>query len=194
VNVDPSQPDIGGRVRAEGLARKAIALDDLDPDAHALLGDAALYFGEYDRALDEVKRAIDLNGSDAQSYSILMDALLFRGDLKGAIVAGETLAQFQPDLPDGAAFHLAVGYVLADRGADAVRVLQRALDRNPGYVYGNVMLAAAYAASGREPEAARQTEVVRQRFPHFSPEEFGSLLRDPSQREKLAGALKKAGL
>src|SRR5207244_6598212 len=102
--------------RAEDLARKALTLDDLDPGAHALLGDAALYFGEYDRALDEVKRAIDLNGSDAQSYSVLMDALLFRGDMEGAISAGETLAQFQPDLPGVAAFHLAVGYVLADRG------------------------------------------------------------------------------
>ena len=29
--------------RAEGFARKAIALDDLDPGAHALLGDAALF-------------------------------------------------------------------------------------------------------------------------------------------------------
>ena len=180
--------------RAEGLARKAIALDDLDPGAHALLGDAALYFGEYDRALDEVKRAIDLNGSDAQSYGILMDALLFRGDLKGAIAAGETLAQFQPDLPDGAAFHLAIGYVLADRGADAVRVLQHALDRNPGYAYANVLLAVAYAVSGREQDAARQAEFVRKRFPRFSPEEFGSLLRDPGQREKLGSALKKAGL
>ena len=43
-------------------------------------------------------------------------------------------------------------------------------------------------------DAARQADVVRKRFPHFSPEEFGSLLRDPGQREKLAGALKKAGL
>jgi len=180
--------------RAEGFARKAIALDDLDPGAHALLGDAALYFGEYDRALDEVKRAIDLNGSDAQSYGILMDALLFRGDLKGAIAAGETLAQFQPDLPDGAAFHLAVGYVLADRGADAVRVLEHTLDRSPGYLYGNVMLAAAYAAAGRQPDAERQAADVRRRFPNFSPQEFGSLLRDPGQREKLSGALKKAGL
>ncbi len=180
--------------RAEGLARKAIALDELDPDAHALLGNAALYFGEYDRALDEAKRAIDLNGSDAQSYSVLMDTLLFRGDLEGAISAGETLVQFQPDLPGVAAFHLAVGYVLADRGGDAVRVLEHALDRNPGYVYANVMLAAAYAAAGRQQEAERQAEAVRQRFPGRSPEEFGSLLRDPNQREKLAGALKKAGL
>ena len=179
---------------AEGLARKAIALDDLDPGAHALLADAALYFGEYDRALDEVKRALDLNSSDAHSYEILMDVLLFRGDLKGAISAGETLGQFEPDIPSDAAFHLAVAYVLADRGADAVRVLRRALDRSPDDLYGNVMLAVALAAAGRQQDAERQAAEVRQKFPNFSPEEFGSLLRDPTQREKLAGDLKKAGL
>jgi adenylate cyclase len=179
---------------AEGLARKAIALDDLDPGAHALLAEVALFFGEYDRALDEVKRAIDLNGSDAQSYSILMDVLLFRGDLKGAISAGETLTQFEPDIPISAAVQLAVAYVLADRSTDAVRVLEHALDHNPGDLYANIMLAVAYAASGRQQDAERQATEVRRKFPNFNPEEFGSLLRDPGQREKLAGALKKAGL
>jgi class 3 adenylate cyclase/TolB-like protein/Tfp pilus assembly protein PilF len=180
--------------QAESLARKAIALDDLDPGAHALLADAALYFGEYDRALDEVKRAIDLNGSDAQSYGILLDVLLFRGDLKGAITAGETLTQFEPDIPSGAALHLGIAYVLADRGADAVRVLEHALDRTPAEMYANVMLAVALAAAGRQQDAERQAADVRRKFPNFSPEEFGSLLRDQDQREKLAGDLKKAGL
>jgi hypothetical protein len=35
---------------------------------------------------------------------------------------------------------------------------------------------------------------VRQRFPHFSLEQFGSVLRDASQREKLIAALRQAGL
>ena len=180
--------------RAEGLARKAIALDDLDPEAHTLVAEVALQFGEYDRALDEVKRAIDLNGSDAHSYNILMYVLLFRGDLEGAISAGETLSQFEPEIPNRAAFLLAVGYVLTDRGADAVRVLEHALDRSPSDLYANVMLAVAYAEIGRQQDAERQTADVHRRFPNFSSEEFGSLLRDSSQREKLATALKKAGL
>ena len=180
--------------RAESLARKALALDDLDPGAHALLADAALYFGEYDRALDEAKRALDLNSSDAHSYDILMDVLLFRGDLKGAISAGETLSQFEPDIPSDTAFHLAVAYVLADRGADAVHVLEHALDHSPDDLYGNVMLAVAFAAAGRQQDAELKAADVHRRFPNFSPEEFGSLLRDPGQREKLAGDLKKAGL
>jgi len=180
--------------RAEGLARKAFALDDLDPGAHTLLGDVALYFGEYDRALDEVKRAIDLNGSDAKSYSILIDVLLFRGDLEGSIAAGEMLMQFEPNLPTGAALHLAIAYVLADRGGDAVRLMEHELDRDPGELYVNVVLTAAYAAAGRQQDAERQADAVRRHSPHFSPEEFGSLLRDQKLREKFAGALKKAGL
>jgi class 3 adenylate cyclase/TolB-like protein/Flp pilus assembly protein TadD len=180
--------------RAESLARKAIGLDDLNPGAHALLGNALVQFGDYDRALDELKRAIDLNPSDAESYSGLTNVLLWRGDIQGAIAAGELLAQFQPDLSAGSAFNLATAYVLADRGADAVRVLEQSLDRNRTVLDTNAMLAAAYAEVGRQEEAERQADAMRQRFPGFSREAFGSLMRDPNQREKLRLVLKKAGL
>ena len=90
--------------------------------------------------------------------------------------------------------NLAVAYLLADRGSDAVHILEQLLDRNRTDLFANVMLAAAYAEVGRQQEADRQAELVRQRFPGLSTKELGSLLRDPSQREKLRLALKKAGL
>ena len=127
-----------------------------------------LYFGEYDRALDQLRQAIELNGSEAQSHEGLLAVLLFRGDLQGAIAAGETLAQLQPDMSDAAAFHLGMAYVLADRGADAVRVLQRLLVRNPEFLYGKVQLAAAYAETGRQPEAEQLAAEIRRRYPNFS--------------------------
>ena len=180
--------------RAEKLAQKAIALDDLNSSAHALLGDVAARFGDYDRALGELKRAIDLNGSDAESYGHLATVLLYEGDIPGAIAGGELLTQFQPEIPDGTAFILGIAYILADRGPDAVRILERVIDRNPEALYANVMLAAAYAAVGKQQEAERQAERVRQRFPTFSRDRFGSALRDPTLRAKLDGVLKKAGL
>ena len=103
-----------------------------------MLGDVAVHFGDYDRALDELKRAIDLNGSDAESYDHLVAVLLYRGDTAGAIAAGELLAQFQHEIPDGTAFDLGMAYILADRSADAVRILERVVDRNPGDLYANV--------------------------------------------------------
>jgi adenylate cyclase len=179
---------------AESLARKAIALDDLNPGAHALLGQVLVQFGDYDRALDELKRAIEINASDSESYSGLCAVLLWRGDTQGAISAGEILRQFQPDLSPPETFHLATAYVLADRGTDAIRVLQQSLDRNPAEPNTNIILAAAYAQTGRQVDAERQSTLVRQRFPWFSRDEFGSLLRDPTQREKLRLTLKQSGL
>jgi adenylate cyclase len=193
-NLGWTQDPVEARERAEKLAQKAVTLDDLSSSAHALLGDVAVNFGDYDRALEELKRAIDLNGSDAESYHHLVTVLLYRGDIAGAIAAGELLAQFQPELPDGTALDLGMAYVLADRGADAVHILERDVDRTPGGLYANVMLAAAYAAVGRHQEAEQQARGVRQRFPTFSRDRFGSALRDPSLRTKLDGALKNAGL
>jgi adenylate cyclase len=180
--------------RAESFGRKAIGLDDISPGAHALLGRVALHFGDYDRALDELKRAIELNGSDAEAYSGLATVLLYRGDIAGAMTAGEFYAELQPDLSAVDAFNLATTYLLADRGADAVRILEQAHNRNRALLETNVILAAAYAEVGRQQDAERQAESVRQRFPGFSSQEFGSLFRDASQREKLARSLKKAGL
>jgi hypothetical protein len=46
----------------------------------------------------------------------------------------------------------------------------------------------------RHADAERQAAAVRQRFPSFARDEFGSLLRDPVLREKFAYLLKNAGL
>lgn len=183
--------------RAESLAHKAIKLDDLSPGAHALLGTVYVHFGDYDRGLAELRRAIDLNGSDAESYASLVGVLLWSGDIEGAIAAGELLTRFQPNLTATESFHLATALVLGGRSPDAVRLLEQALDRSKANLYTYVMLAAAYADLGRDEEAKRLANIVRQRFPNFSFEEFeefGSLLRNPNQREKLAALLRKSGL
>jgi class 3 adenylate cyclase/TolB-like protein/tetratricopeptide (TPR) repeat protein len=180
--------------RAGILARKAIELDNLNGAAHALLANVAVHFGDYDRALEELKRAIDLNGSDAESYAVLVPVLLYRGDIAGAIAAGELVERIQPSAPVSTEFNLGLAYVLADRPADAVRVLERSIEQNPAHMYSNVMLAAAYAVAGRQPEAERQANRVRQRFPTFPREAFGSALRDSDLRARLDQALQKAGL
>jgi adenylate cyclase len=180
--------------RAASLARKAIELDDLNAGAHALLGQVLVQFGEYDGALDALKRAIDINASDPEVYRGLAAVLLWRGDTQGAIAAGEVLGRFQPNLSPPDVFHLAMAYVLADRGADAIRILRQSLDRNSADPQTNILLAAAYAEAGNQSEAKRQSESIRKRFPLFSRESFGSLLREVSQRERLSAMLEKAGL
>lgn len=180
--------------RAESRARKAIELDDLSSGAHSLMGRVALYLGDHERAMVELRRAIDLNGSDAEALSGLLGVLLFNGDAKGAVSAGETLAAFQANLTSVEAFHLGTAYILVNRASDAVRLLENAVDRNRADMYTHVALAMAYTEAGRRSEAERQAAIIRERFPTFSREEFGSLLRDPMLRNRLSAALQNAGL
>jgi TolB-like protein/cytochrome c-type biogenesis protein CcmH/NrfG len=193
-NAGWTEDPVEARERAEKLAQKAVALDDLSSNAHALLGAVAVHFGDYDRALEELRRAIDLNGSDAKSYGPLVEVLLYRGDPAGAIAAGEMVAQFLPEIPDATALFLGMAYVLADRGADAIRILEPVVGHNSQDLYASVMLAVAYAAVGRQRQADELAKAVRQRFPTFSRDRFGSALRDPSLRAKLDHALESAGL
>jgi adenylate cyclase len=179
--------------RAEAQARKAIGLDDQNPNAHALLGRALVYFGDYDRAVDELKRAVSLNPSDADAQSGLMDVLLWAGDIPGSISAGEFLSRVQPSLTGGQAVDLAIAHVLADRPADAIRILEMSVDANRTIRATHALLAVAYAQAGRKEDAAREAEVARSRFP-LPRDEFGSLLRDPNHRKKLSQLVSDAGL
>jgi adenylate cyclase len=180
--------------RAESRARRAIELDDLSPGAHTLMGRVALYLGDHERALTELKRAIDLNGSDAEALAGLVGVLLWAGDVQGAITAGETLAKFQIGLMPIEAFHLGTAYILSNRPQDAIRLLENAVDRNRANMYTYAALAMAYVEAGRLADAERYATTIRERFPTFSRDEFGSLLRDPAGRERLSAALKGAGL
>ncbi|SEP44195.1 TolB amino-terminal domain-containing protein [Rhodospirillales bacterium URHD0017] len=188
-------PDPGQALeRSEALARRAITLDSASSSAYAILGHVLVFFGDYDRALEELKRAIDLNPSDADAYGALTGVLLWTGDVQGAVAAGELLARFRPEQSEIELFDRGVAYMLADRTSDAVRLFELAVERSKDFRPAIAMLAAAYAQAGRKDDAERQAAVVRQRFPDFSRDEFGSLMRSPELREKIASAFKKAGL
>lgn len=180
--------------RAERLGHQAIAIDESSPGAHALLGRVHIRRGDLDRALDEMKRALALNPSDPDSYAGLGNALLLLGDVDGAIRAIETAIQLHPGISATDYFRLGMAYILAGRNADSIRTLERALVRNENDVFINAMLAAAYAATERQEDAARRAKAVRQLSPVFATADVGSLFRNPDHREKIVTALRKAGL
>jgi len=180
--------------RAQSLGQKAISLDASSAGAHELLGSTYIRYGDYDRALDEMRRAIKLNGSDPEAYAGLAGASVWSGDIDAAIKNFEIAVKLGLNLNVNNSFLLGVAYVLAGRNADAIRVLERSVDTNKTDVYSRAILAAAYAEAGRKDDAARQSQEVRKIDPRFDSADFGSLLQKPDLRVKLARALAKAGL
>jgi class 3 adenylate cyclase/TolB-like protein len=187
--------DPGGALqRAEGLGQKAITIDPASAGAHTLLGRIYIRYADYDRALDEMRRSVELNSSDPDATAGLATALLWSGDVDGSVKAFETAVKLGLDISPNEAFTLGVAYLLADRNADAIRTLERSLERNKADVYTNAVLAAAYAQAGRQDDAKRQAQMVRTIDPRFDSTDFGSLFRKAELREKLGGALSQAGL
>jgi adenylate cyclase len=184
----------GALARAEHAALRAIALDESDARAHVLLGRALARQGQYDRAVETLRRAVALNRSDPDAYAGLGDALLWGGDATGAVESLEAAFAADPRFSGEDFFSLGAAYFLAGRGADAIRVLERATARNEGNPFIYALLAAAYADAGRADDARNAAAQVRRMDPFFDVENFGTLFRRPEHRQRLASALKASGL
>jgi adenylate cyclase len=180
--------------RIENLATTAIGLDQSNTGAHALLGEAYLQFGQYDQAINELKLTLDLNPSDAETYGALGKALLFTGSLEDAIKASETAIRFDPNLDPRRFWDLGMAYFLAGRTADAARLMEQTVAREPGFTFAYVILAAAYSEAGKSEDATRAAASVHKLDPFFNSDSFGSLFRNPEHRAKIASALRNAGL
>ena len=188
-------PDAEGALtRAEHAALRAIALDDSDARAYALLGRTLARERQYDRAIETLRRAVALNRSDPDAHAGLGDALLWSGDAAGAIEALEAALAADPRLPGEDLFALAAAYFLADRHRDSIRVLEHAIARNEGNAFMFALLAANYADAGRAEDARGAVAQVRRLDPFFDQENFGTLFQRMEHRERLAAALRTSGL
>ena len=90
--------------------------------------------------------------------------------------------------------NLGLAYYLKERYDDSIRVLERSLNRNPNFVNSHIVVAAAYARAGRDRDAAHAAQAVGRLNPFFRIETYGSLFRNPADKEEVAVGLKKAGL
>lgn len=178
---------------AESLALKARALDDNSAAAHRMLGRVYAADQQLDRSLAEMDRALALNPSDAEAYGSRGATLLWMGRTAEAIKSAEIGLALDPNPFPSVYFNLGLGYYLAGRFDDTIRLLERAASRYPSYAFITPVLAAAYAEVGRKTEATQAVSTALRQNPYFDPATYGSRLIDPEQRGKLAEGLKKAG-
>jgi TolB-like protein/DNA-binding winged helix-turn-helix (wHTH) protein/Flp pilus assembly protein TadD len=188
-------PDPAGTLRrAEARARKAVAIDEFNPAALALLGRIHARLGEYDRAVETLRHALKLNPSDPETYAGLGDALLWSGEVDEARQMLEIATRLDPRLPSQELFHLGAAYFLLAQYDRAAQVFERAVAREDGNPFMHAMLAAIYAKSGRREAAMREVAEVRRQNPLFDLDTFGTLFRNPAHREKIVAALQQAGM
>lgn len=175
------------------LAQKALEVDEECVLAHSVLSRAYTVQGRYVLGLAESERALQINPSDADVQAARATVLLWTGDIDGSIAAGELAMRLNGNLGPERAFNLGIAYLLKNRFADAVRLLEAARIRYPAYPTLDFPLAGAYAELGRDAEAADALERGKRKNPYLDLAGFGTRFQDPALKRRLDLTLKKAG-
>ena len=139
-------------------------LADDNPHALELFGRTAVGYQEFDRAEALLEKAIALGRSGASIHSELGLARMGGGDLAGAEQSLETAVALEDD-DFRAWINLATVHRDQGRGADAVRALERSIERNPLYPNAHLHLAEARLRAKEPEEALRSIEVAEELAP-----------------------------
>jgi serine/threonine protein kinase/Tfp pilus assembly protein PilF len=143
--------EAGPKAREE--AKKALALDETDAEAHLVLAiESQWYEWDWVSAQREFTRAIELDPDSSDAYGYYAWYLAPMGRMDEAVAQAERGRQADPL---GMLANFAPGSVLVFRrqGDKAIQSLRAAISLDPNYWFDYCFLGRAYEQKGRLPEA-----------------------------------------
>jgi adenylate cyclase len=178
------------------MVQKAIALYDSDAMAHGLLGTFYVLKREYDKAIAEGERSIDLAPGAAGLYIWYGMNLNFAGRPEDAIPVFQKAIRLSPIGSTGIYLNLGIALRMTGKFEEAIAAYMKAIQRAPDNILAHINLAATYSIMGREKEAHAEAQEVMRINPKFSMDLWAKrqIYKDRSEIDKLADALRKAGL
>jgi TolB-like protein/class 3 adenylate cyclase/Tfp pilus assembly protein PilF len=178
------------------IAKRAVQLDEEEPEAHEVLAIALFFHRDLDRALAEARRCLALAPSSAGGHVSIARILTCSGDPVSAIKMIDASMRLDP-LYGGLAHHfLAEARVSLGQFDEAVAALTQRLKRNPNSETSNALLASCYGQLGRIADARAAWAVVMRIAPNFSIERQRRILpyKNPDDFERRVEGMRKAGL
>jgi adenylate cyclase len=175
---------------AEASARRAIALDGTDAEAHSTLASGMLRHGDYEGALVEAEIALAMSPNLALAHGTLGETLIFSGRPREGLAAVRTAIRLDPHDPKLAnrLNNLALGLYFSGEYEAAIEAAKRAVRSNPDFPLAYRWLSAGLGQLGRGTEAKEALEraiaiapasfdmYVRQRVPWHRPEDHAHML------------------
>jgi len=182
--------------KAIELAQTVIAQDDNDPYGHAILGWLSCLKREYDKAIAEGERAVALNPSGSMVHVYYGQSLMYAGQPEEAITVLRKAIRLNPFGPDWYYLTFGLSLRMAGKFEEAVSAFKKVLQSRPNNIFAHIGLASTYSMMGCEQEASAEAAEVLRTNPKFSVDSYSkrSLYKDQSETDKVANALRKAGL
>jgi adenylate cyclase len=155
---------------ATASARRAAAIDELDPWAHVSLGYLAVVARDTDRAVAAFDRAVELNPNFAAAIGWRGLARAFGSRSDEAIRDIDRSIRLSPRDPQNAIFVSAKGiaHYLVGRYTEAVQCSVQSIQMKPDFVAGLRLYCAALAQAQRVDEAQAVLARIRQLQPNLS--------------------------
>ncbi|MDX1488105.1 MAG: tetratricopeptide repeat protein [Acidiferrobacterales bacterium] len=182
--------------RAVVLAQKALELDDAYPDTYLLLGALHLLLKEHDTAIAFAEKGVALRPNQASNLALLAFILNYAGEPDRAIALLDKAMRLSPYYPDWYLGELGRASLLTGQYGKAIAALTERIRRNPDSSEAQVLLAAAYGATGQGEQArAVLTEFLKAR-PGYTLEQYaqGEYYKDPQDLQRVLDGLRQAGL
>jgi len=183
---------------AHQAAERAIALDDLEPFAHAGLAYASFMNGSHDTAVAAGRRGVELNPSFALGYHALAASLYTNSDQEEAISAIRTAIRISPNDPFFFFFLgvLSAAHYMLGEYAEAARIAGQGAQRFPWYASAHRWHAMALAQLGRADEASEAFDTFLRLSPSFdlAAAERSYTFRKKRDLDHYLEGLRKAGL
>jgi adenylate cyclase len=150
-------------LRAEGLARQALAVSSRSPLAHYAKGQVLRAQNRYDEAIPEYDTATALDRNLVRAYAHIGQCKLNTGSIEEAIPLQEQAIRLSPRDSQIGIWYETIGraHLLLSRTDEAVTWLEKARNGAPGHPNIRAYLAAAYALNGETERAAAELAEAR---------------------------------
>jgi len=182
--------------RAMELFQKALVLDETCAEAHGRIGFLYSMTGQHDKGVAEAEQAVALNPNSALAHLMLGKTLIFAGRWEESIPEYKQAIRLDPIPPNIYYYSLGLSYCYMEQYDDAILWCEKAVRREPDSLVARIMMTVVYSLSGREEEARAEGAQVLRIQPKFSLEKFEKKVtyKNPDDKERFIGALRKAGL
>ena len=182
--------------KALELTQKALALNGSLAEARSKLGLLYLWSGRYDEAVAEAERGVELDPNSGQLNYNLSTTLRFAGRSKEAIPVILKALRQEPFAPDIYLQQKALVYFQTGDCREAIATCEKGPWREPDNLSSHIIRATVYGFCGREDAAQKEAIEALEIRPKFSVDSYTGILpyKNPSDRERVAQGLRKAGL
>ena len=175
-------------------ARRAVELDNLDPKAHWVLGNAHQASAQYEMAISECERAVELNPNFAFAYFSLGASNFYLDRTEDALTNLQKAHQLNPRDPRNFAlfFVFACVYFKSDQYQEAVDWAKKAIQLRSDWWEPHLVLASSLGHLNRPVEAQPVLKQLEQLRSHGKDSQQSTIVAYNLDYQHILDGLRKA--